>query len=109
MELRSGLASSKELIASIGEFRHTYPSPHRELERLAALLGDDTWLTKTEINGTVIKIEGQSSDASAVMQRLLDDSAYTRVEAPTAFRKMGSSGVERFALSLTLAPVGGEE
>ena len=103
--LRTALASSKSMITEINKLLAAHPSPHRELQRLSALLDDDTWLGMVEIQGSTIKIEGESSDASAVMQKLLDQPAYARVEAPVAIRKSGTDS-EHFVLKLTLA--GGE-
>jgi general secretion pathway protein L len=108
VELRTALASSKSMIAVVNELFVEHPSPHRELQRLTALLGDDTWLALVEIKGSAIKIEGESSDASAVMQQLLDYPVYARVEAPVAIRKVGT-GRERFVLNLTLVSPDGSE
>lgn len=103
--LRTALASSKAMIAEVNGLLAANPSPRRELQRLSALLDDDTWLVEAEIQGSAIKIEGESSDASAVMQKLLNQPAYARVEAPVAIRKSGTDS-EHFVLKLTLA--GGE-
>ena len=80
-----------------------YPSVHRELRRLARILGDDTWISSADLRGTSLRIEGQAANASAVMQQLLDHPAYAHVKASAAFQKV-RSGLERFVLDLTLAP-----
>jgi general secretion pathway protein L len=103
--LRTSLASAKTRIETINQMLAEHPSPHRELKRLSALLDDDTWLGMAEIQGSAIKIEGQSDDASAVMQQLLRQSAYARVEAPVAIRKVGP-GSEQFVLKISLANAG---
>lgn len=100
--LRTALASAKTKIDVINGLLAEYPSAHRELKRLSALLDDDTWLGLADIQGSAIKIEGQSNDASAVMQQLLRQSAYSRVEAPVAIRKVGP-GSENFVLRISLA------
>jgi len=100
--LRTSLASSKSMIAEINGLLAAYPSPRRELQRLSALLDDDTWLGLAEIQGPTIKIQGESRDASAVMQKLLAQPAYAQVEAPVAIRKSGA-GLEHFLLKITLA------
>lgn len=105
--LRTSLASSKSRIETINQLLAEHPSPHRELKRLAALLDDDTWLGLVEIQGAAIKIEGQSTDAAAVMQELLRQSAYARVEAPVAIRKVGP-GSEQFVLKIALSDAGGK-
>ena len=108
VELRTGLASAKAYIATVNDLLAEYPDPHSELNTLAAILGDDTWITAVDIKGTQIKIEGESRDAAAVMQQLLDDPAYARVVAPVAIKKV-SSGMEHFVLNLTLAAQDGRE
>lgn len=106
--LRTGLASAKIYIATVNRLMAEYPDPHSELKKLAATLGDDTWISAAEIKGTQIKLEGESRDAAAVMQQLLDDPAYARVVAPVAIKKV-RSGMEHFALNLTLAAQDGRE
>ena len=100
--LRSSLSSAKSMIATLNEMLAAYPSPLLEIRRLSAILDDDTWLGSADVQGAQIKIEGESKDASAVMQQLLDHPAYSRVEAPVAIRKVGPRS-ERFVLKLTLA------
>ncbi|MFT4519767.1 MAG: general secretion pathway protein L [Halioglobus sp.] len=101
LELRTQLATAKTLIATANDLLIKYPSPYVELKRLTALLGDETSLLMAEMEGSKIKIEGESADASAVMQQLLNNPSYARVEAPIAFKKV-RSGMERFVLVLTL-------
>lgn len=108
VKLRAGLASAKANIATINQLLAEYPDPHAELNTLAATLGDDTWIAAAEITGTQIKIEGESEDAAAVMQQLLDDPAYAQVVAPVAIRKV-RSGMEYFVLNITLAAPDGNE
>jgi hypothetical protein len=108
VDLRTTLSSSKTKIATVNELLAAYPSPYGELKRLSALLGDDTWLVLADIQGSAIKIEGGSEDASAVMRKLLVHPAYARVEAPVAIRKVGP-GSEHFVLKLTLGSEKGSQ
>jgi general secretion pathway protein L len=105
VDLRAALSASKTRLAAINQMFAEHPSPHRELKRLSALLDEDTWLGSIDIQGSAIKIEGQSDDASAVMQQLMEQSAYARVEAPVATRK-APSGAEQFVLKISLADAG---
>jgi general secretion pathway protein L len=108
VKLRTELASAKAHIVIVNDLLAEYPDPHSGLNKLAAILGDDTWITAVDIKGTQVKIEGQSKDAAAVMQQLLDDPAYVRVVAPVAIKKV-NSGMEYFVLNLTLAARDGSE
>lgn len=105
LQLRESLATARGMIGAAAGYLEQYPSPRGELARLAATLGDETWLSQFEIRGGEIKIEGQSANAPAVMQLLLDNPAYSHVEAPLAFTKQ-RSGNERFVLELTRAGSG---
>ena len=103
VSLREDLAETRAMIDTAVQFMAEYPSVHRELRRLARVLGDDTWVSSADLRGMSLRIEGQAANASAVMQQLLDHPAYAHVEAPAAFQKV-RSGLERFVLDLTLAP-----
>lgn len=100
---REYLGESRELMDAVERYLNEYPSPHGELKRLAQLLGDDTWISGVDIAGDSMRIEGEASNASAVMQALLEHPAYARVQAPVAF-KTQRSGLERFVFDLSLAP-----
>ncbi|MAT91725.1 MAG: hypothetical protein CME59_03920 [Halioglobus sp.] len=106
--LRESLATSRRMLDTAEELLAQYPSPYRELQRIAALLGDDTWVAMAEVRGHEIRLEGQAVNASAVMQQLLEEPAYASVESPSAFKKV-RSGLERFTLDLTLSTAGGAE
>jgi len=100
--LRESLAASRAMLDVARDLLARYPSPHSELQRLAALLDDDTWLSSVELRDGTIRIEGQSANAAQVMGQLLEHPAYARVEAPVAFSKV-RDGTERLVLDLTLA------
>lgn len=108
VQLRTRLASAKTNIAAVNDLLVEYPAPYRELRRLAEILGNDTWVSAVEVKGTQIRVEGESRDAAQVMQQLLDNPVYARVEAPIAIKKV-SSDMERFVLNLTLAAEGDSE
>jgi hypothetical protein len=99
--MREGLSSARSMINAASGFLVEYPSPRRELNRLAAILKNDTWVSSFEMRGNNLRVEGQSQDASAVMELFLANPGYLKVEAPVAFKKL-RSGEERFVLDLTL-------
>lgn len=99
---RERLADAKVVIAEAQVLTETYPSPLPEFMRLTKMLGEDTWISSAKVDGNLIRIEGESGNAAAVMQQLLDDPAYVRVDAVSAFKKV-RSGMERFALELVVA------
>ncbi|MFK7974760.1 MAG: PilN domain-containing protein [Halioglobus sp.] len=105
MRKREQLADSKALISAAQELTDSLPPPYVEFKRLTQILDDGTWLKSAELRGGKVKIEGESINAAAVMQLLLDNPAYTSVESPVAFKKM-RSGKERFVFNLVRSKVG---
>lgn len=104
VQARSELVAAREIVKAANQLRQDYPSPYTELKRLTGLLGDDTWLSGFEMRGTEVRIQGETEDASAVMQNLLDQPAYATVIAPNATSKV-RSGMERFVLEIeTIQP-----
>lgn len=107
LKMREQLASSKELIAAAQALSASLPPPYEEFRRLTEALDSDTWLQSADIRGARIKIEGESGNATAVMQLLLDNPAYTDVESPVAFKKV-RSGKERFVFSMVRTSAGSQ-
>jgi general secretion pathway protein L len=103
MRVREQVALSKSVISQAQALTDSLHSPRAELRRLTQVLGNETWLSTAEIKGRKIKIEGESGNAAAVMQQLLENPDYASVEAPIAFKKV-RSGMERFVLNLTSNP-----
>lgn len=99
MQKREQLAASKSLIAAAQELTDSLHPPYLEFRRLTQVLDDNTWLKAAELRGEKVKIEGESSNAAAVMQLLLSNPAYASVESPVAFKKM-RSGKERFVFNM---------
>ena len=102
VDTRAGLVAARDMINVANALAAEYPSPHAEMQRLAELLDDSTFLSSVEMSGDTLKITGESTDSSAVMQTLLDEPAYGLVEAPVASKKV-SNGNERFVFDLALA------
>lgn len=99
---RTELVSNNEAIAAANELIRSHPSPHSELARLTALLGDDLWLLQFNINGSKIRLQGRGKNAADAMQRLTDHNAYEDVSAPQAITKLGTTGLERFMLDMSV-------
>lgn len=105
LRMREQLASSKELIAAAQALTDSLQPPLAEFKRLTQILDSDTWLKSADFRSGKIKIEGESDNATAVMQLLLDNPAYTNVESPVAFKKV-RSGKERFVFSMARTTAG---
>lgn len=109
VKLRDQLQANNQLIDSVGQLRSASYSTHTELERLAVLLPDDVSLSLVDMKGGKIRMDGLAGNASRLMQQLTDNGAYHEVISPTAIRKDGRSGKERFVVELTPATETGVE
>jgi len=101
-QMRSSLARANETIAAVNAIVALYPSPHQEIARLTALLGDDASVAQFAMSGLEIRLRGRAVDAASVMQKLTDEPGYSDVSAPQAITKVGNTGLEQFSLNITL-------
>lgn len=100
VDLRETLSQGNRTVDAANELIGRQVDFYPELVRLSSLLGDDTWLTQLELRSGEFKINGQSPDAAAVMQKLTDEPVYSDVNAPAAIRKSRRGNVERFVLEI---------
>jgi hypothetical protein len=101
-QIRSSMAMANESIAVANKLLSAHPNPHREVARLTRLLGDDVSVQQFTMTGREIRLRGQASNAAAVMKQLTAVPAYTEVTAPQAIAKLGTTGMERFVLNISL-------
>ena len=102
-QIRSAMAIANESISAANKYLSAHPNPHREVARLTRLLGDDVYVQQFTMTGREIRLRGQAGNAAELMKQLTAVPAYEQVTAPQAITKMGSTGMERFVLNITLA------
>jgi general secretion pathway protein L len=102
-KMRSSLVGASETITGVREIIVAHPSPYRELARITHLLGDQASVQQFTMNGRSLRLRGEASNASEVMEKLAAEPAYDSVTAPQAITKLGKSDRERFVLNITLA------
>ncbi len=105
--MRGALSQANATVAGVNTVLAGMPSPHVELARLTALLGDDVSIQRLRMEGREITLRGRTVDAAAVMQLLIDQPQYVEVVAPGAITLMPGTNLETFQLEIRLAP-GGE-
>ncbi len=102
VSLRNRLATANETIERANSLLSAHPDVYNELSAISRLLDDNTFLTQVDVRPGSIRIDGQSPNASAVMQQLTDAANYDGVKATVGIRKVGRDGMERFVFELTL-------
>lgn len=77
-------------------------SPARMLNDLARALPDGTWLTGLAIDGTALRLDGQSADAAGLIDRLDAVAGFADAHFTAPLIKESGGGTERFSIALTV-------
>lgn len=103
VKMRTAIVNANETIATVNELIVQRPSPHFELARLSALLGDDASVLQVTIQGTTMDLRGVADDAAVVVQQLTDEASYVSVVSPQAITPYFNTGQEQFFLNIELS------
>lgn len=101
---REQLLSAVEALGALSELTSGRIEPLRVLDKLTQVLPDDTALQSLKLQGNKLIFSGQTSNASALMQRLGDVQGFKDVRAPTATNRLANIGKDVFAVELNLDP-----
>ncbi len=66
-KLRTEIASTAEQSNFFAAKRNDAPTKIRLLDELAAVIPDDTWLTRVQVDGDTVRINGESEGASSLI------------------------------------------
>lgn len=69
------------------------------MDELTRILPDDTWVTRLDINGSEVQIQGQSSSAAALIPLIESSSILQNPRFRSPVTQLPRSDVERFQLS----------
>ncbi|GHD37929.1 PilN domain-containing protein [Halioglobus pacificus] len=103
LALRQRLGAVNGTVSEVNRLVSEYPSPHAELARLTALMGDDVFIQQFQMNGREIRLRGRAQDAASVMQLLTEQPEFVSVTAPQAITRISGSSEEQFYLNIQLA------
>lgn len=76
--------------------------PTRLIDVLTRELADDTHLTRIQVDGRKVAIQGQTSNAAALMQKLSDLPDISEVKAPGGATRGREAGTERFNIEFLM-------
>jgi len=100
LDLREKLLKKNEVFSVLREIYQNRYHSLEELERLSILLPDDAYSSSITMKDNSIRLEGLSDDAASLMQVLIQEPRYSSVTSPSAFRKEGRLGKERFIFDI---------
>ena len=87
----------------MGALQSTGPNPLQIIDELTRLLPDDSWIIRFEIKNKDIIIQGESANASALIQVLQDSSLMTAPRFMSPITVNAASGKERFRIAMSIA------
>ncbi|KON79852.1 PilN domain-containing protein [Azoarcus sp. PA01] len=103
---RNALALGNDRIRAVRAHLDERPEVLQLIETLSALLPDDAYLTRLEIQGRQVRIGGQAANASALMDMLGTLPEFHEVKAPAPISRVAGSDKESFVIEFVLAPPG---
>ena len=102
---RETLLQTVEQLTALSDLLAGRIEPLRVLERLTTVLPDDTALQGFTLKGQKLTLNGQTGNASALMQLLGQQPGMREVRAPSpATRAGGANSKENFVIELALDP-----
>jgi general secretion pathway protein L len=103
MAQRQQFAELTDVYAALREQVQTRIEPLGVLDLLTELIPDDSWLQRLQVRGAQLTLVGQTTNTTALMNRLSEHPLVRDVRAPSAATRV-SGGRENFIIELTLLP-----
>lgn len=103
-QLEGAIRESRVLVNK----RLTTPLVIEVLNELTTLLPDDTWLSSVDVRDAELRIQGESSGASALIATLEASPLFSGVHFSSPVTQNPASGSERFQLSSRIVANGGQ-
>lgn len=100
---REALLNSTAQLASIREQLAGEADGLAVLARLTALLPDDSYLTRLEVNGSLVRLGGIAANAARLVEMLGRESGFKEVRTPTAISRT-ADGRESFTIEFQYRP-----
>lgn len=97
-ELEQLMAATTALVAE----RNARPLVIGILDEVTRILPDSTWLTRLEINGSKVKIQGESSNASEVATLMLGSAMFPDARFESPVTRNPRTANERFVISANI-------
>lgn len=98
VKAREALLRAKEQAAALDRVFHARPDVLALLEELSRLLPDDAYLIRLDVEGHLIRLSGQGSNASALVDKLGGVQVFSGLRSPSPIVRVGNTGAERFSL-----------
>ncbi len=101
---REQLVAARERLDSAREILAARASVLPALDLVTRLLPDDTVLTRFEVQGSVVRLAGQTDNSANLMQALGSHPGLRDVRAPSAATRPPGAAKESFSLEFTVLP-----
>ncbi len=103
VQMREQLVVSGERLAAVNEIFATRADALPALELVTRLLPDDTFLQRLDIQGSTVRISGQTDNSANLMQALGAHPGLRDVRAPSAATRLQGAVKESFTIEFTFS------
>ena len=103
-EFEQLLAASNALAVQ----RQARPLAIAVLDEVTRILPDSTWLTRLELNGSKVKLQGESANASEVATLIIASELFADARFDSPVTRVGAGERERFLISATIVGASGK-
>jgi general secretion pathway protein L len=108
-KVRADIAAAVEQSEFFTTRWNAAPTKISLLNELAGLMPDDTWLTRVQINGSTLRIHGESEDASSLIGLIEESAVLLDPSFSSPVTKNPRTGNDRFVIESQIAAMDGEQ
>ena len=99
---REALVAASDRLATLRDVFVDHVDPLRVIDRLTAVIPDDTALTSLQLDGLKVRLSGQATNAAALMQTIGAQPGLRDVKAPTPATRYPGALKENFDIEFAL-------
>ena len=104
-DLREDLRTHVARASTVNDLKRARPTMTKIVDALSRLLPDDTWISRLDVKGDDVQIQGNSPQAAALIERLEQSPLFTDVTFKSPVRREDGGG-ERFHVGARIEPAG---
>jgi general secretion pathway protein L len=100
--VRTDIAAAVEQGNFFAARRNAGPTKISVLNELAGVIPDDTWLTRVQVDGTTVRIHGESEGASSLIGLIDQSEIFADPKFSSPVTKNPRTGNDRFVIEATI-------
>jgi general secretion pathway protein L len=112
IELQKSIDEKQDIVEQINFLENKHKNTLRSIElfnEITGIIPDDTWLTRLIIKNQELQIQGESSNASSLIQIIESSERFLDAQFRSPVTQNNVSGKDKFHLSAKLNPISRDE